>query len=97
MKGMNEETDCFSRAGLVARALWSNFQFGVRAQMSNVARSAQQGLHSNPVNIGVSSHKGLVELACCRSNLSFHLLAIACCVVASLLVSRLQMPVCLTG
>ena len=71
VKGMNEETDCFSRAGLVARAL----RLGVRAQMSNVDTSAQRVLHSNPVDIGVSSHKGLVELACCRSDLSFHLLA----------------------
>ena len=92
MKGMNEETDCFSRAGLVARAL----RLGVRAQMSNVARSAQQGLHSNPVDNGVSSLIGLVELACCRSDLSFHLLTIACCVVASLLVMRPQMALGLT-
>jgi hypothetical protein len=71
LKGMNEETDCFSKDGLVARALSLNFQLLVRAQMS----IAQRGLHSNPVVIVESSHKGLVELACCRSDLSFHLLA----------------------
>ncbi len=43
--------------------------------MSRVETSAQQGLHSDPVAIGVSSHQGLVELVCCRSDLSFHLLA----------------------
>ena len=38
-------------------------------------RTAQRGLHSNPVDIDASSHVGLVELARCRSDLSFHLLA----------------------
>ena len=46
-------------------------------------RTAQRGLHSNPVDIDASSHQGLVELARCRSDpstgsgqaLSFHLLA----------------------
>ena len=68
----------------------------MRAQMSNVETSAQQGLHFNPVDIGVSSHKGLGELACCRSDLSFHLLAIACCGMDSVFVKRLQMPLCLS-
>ena len=30
-------------------------------------RTAQRGLHSNPVDIDESSHPGLVELARCRS------------------------------
>ena len=38
-------------------------------------RTAQRGLHSNPVDIDESSHQGLVELGRCRSDLSFHLLA----------------------
>ena len=33
--------------------------------MSHVTPSAQQVLHSDPVDIGVSSHRGLFELACC--------------------------------
>jgi hypothetical protein len=60
--------------------------------MSRVETPAQQVLHSDPEDIDVSSHKGLVELVCCRSDLSFHLLADACCVVDSLLAMRLQMP-----
>ena len=38
-------------------------------------RTAQRGLHSNPVDIDASSQQGLVELAHCRSDLSQHLLA----------------------
>ena len=68
-------------------------QLVVRAQMSRVRTSAQQSLHSDPVDMSVSSHQGLVELVCCRSDLSFHLLADACCGVDSSFAMRLQMPV----
>ena len=63
LKDMNEETDCFSRVGLAARMLSLNLQLVVRAQMSNVETSAQQGLHSNPLDIGVSRHKGFGRCA----------------------------------
>ena len=77
---MDEGADCFSEDGLVARTQWP----GVRTQM----RTAQRHLHPNSVDIDDSNHQGLVELARRRSDLSFHLLAIACCVMDSLLAMR---------
>ena len=59
LKGMNADTDRFSRVGLVARMLSLNLQFGVRAHMSNAENSAQQGLHFDPVAMGLSGHKGV--------------------------------------
>ena len=65
---MNEEQTASLKTALLHRAPEA---LAVRTQM----RTAQRGLHSNPVDIDGSSHQGLVELVRCRSDLSFHLLA----------------------
>ena len=74
---MNEEQTASLETGdgLVARALWP----GVRTQM----RTAQRGSIPIPWSLPIERHKGLVELARCRSDLSPHLLADACCVMDS--------------
>ena len=78
LKGVNEEQTASLQTALLH---WARKARAVRTQM----RTAQRGLHSNPVDIDGSSHQGLVELARCRSDLSLRLLAIACCVMDSLI------------
>ena len=71
-------TDCFSRDGLVARALW----LVVRTQM----RTAQRGSIPITVVVDDSTHQGLVELARCRSDLSLCFFwLIACCAMDGVL------------
>ena len=67
LKGVNEGQTASLQTALLHGHGWP----GVRAQM----RTAQRGLHSNRVDIDVSSHQGLVEIARCRSDLSLRLLA----------------------
>jgi hypothetical protein len=62
LKGMNEEQTASLKTALLHAARDARV---VRTQM----RTAQRGLHSNPVDIDESSHQGLVELVRCRSDL----------------------------
>ena len=62
LKSVTKEQTASLQTALLHGAHWP----GVRTQM----RTAQRGLHSNPVDIDESSHPGLVELARCRSDLS---------------------------
>jgi hypothetical protein len=85
LKGMNEEQTASLKTALLHAA---RDALAVRTQM----RTAQRGSIPCPVDIDESSHQGLAELARCRSDLSFHLLADACCVMDRCALRWSRMP-----